>query len=103
MIAAVALLFAPPPSLSKPKYKALIIDGQSNHKIWPESSRVLKQYLEETKLFTVDIATTPLRWSQPDGRGTVVAVRRELSSGVGEGPGLHLKLPAPRLLVRNAG
>ncbi len=46
---------APPPD----KYKALIVDGQSNHKIWPITTQYLKSYLEETGLFSVDIATTP--------------------------------------------
>ena len=40
-------------------YKALIVDGQNNHRIWPTTSQNLKGYLEETGLFTVDIATTP--------------------------------------------
>ncbi len=38
---------------------ALIVDGQNNHRIWPTSTQYLKGYLEETGLFTVDIATTP--------------------------------------------
>jgi len=41
------------------KYAALIVDGQSNHRIWPTTSQYLKTYLEETGMFTVDIATTP--------------------------------------------
>jgi type 1 glutamine amidotransferase len=41
------------------KYDALIVDGQSNHKIWPITTQYLKSYLEETGLFSVDIATTP--------------------------------------------
>ncbi len=45
----------PPPD----KYRALIVDGQSNHRIWPTTTQYLKGYLEETGLFSVDIATTP--------------------------------------------
>lgn len=41
------------------KYRALVVDGQSNHRIWPTTSQYMKGYLEETGLFTVDIATTP--------------------------------------------
>lgn len=41
------------------KYRALIVDGQSNHRIWPTTTQYLKGYLEETGLFTVDIATSP--------------------------------------------
>lgn len=40
------------------KMNALIIDGQNNHFIWPKSTIMIQQYLEETGLFTVDIART---------------------------------------------
>ena len=42
----------------EPKMKALIVDGQNNHGIWPKTSKMMKKYLEETGLFKVDIATT---------------------------------------------
>jgi type 1 glutamine amidotransferase len=38
--------------------KVLIVDGQNNH-AWKDTTPVLKKLLEETGLFTVDIATTP--------------------------------------------
>ncbi len=38
--------------------KALIVDGQNNHD-WKATTPVLKKLLEETGLFTVDVATTP--------------------------------------------
>lgn len=38
--------------------KALIVDGQNNHKVWPVSTKMMKSYLEDTGLFTVDVATT---------------------------------------------
>lgn len=41
------------------KYRALIVDGQSNHRIWPTTTQYMKGYLEETGLFSVDIATSP--------------------------------------------
>jgi type 1 glutamine amidotransferase len=40
------------------KYKALIVTGQNNHN-WKASSPILKQLLEETELFSTDIATSP--------------------------------------------
>ncbi len=40
------------------KYKALIVTGQNNHN-WKASSPILKQVLEETELFSADIATSP--------------------------------------------
>jgi uncharacterized protein len=39
-------------------YKTLIITGQNNHN-WKASSPVLKQILDETGLFSAEIATTP--------------------------------------------
>ena len=41
-----------------PKYKALIIDGQNNH-AWQQTTPVLKKLMEESGLFTVEVATTP--------------------------------------------
>jgi len=38
--------------------KALIVDGQCNHD-WKATTPVLKRLLEETGLFTVDVATSP--------------------------------------------
>jgi type 1 glutamine amidotransferase len=38
--------------------KALIIDGQNNHN-WRGTTPILKQILEDSKLFTVDVATAP--------------------------------------------
>lgn len=40
-------------------YAALIVDGQNNHKVWPTTTGYLKRYLEETGMFSVDVATTP--------------------------------------------
>ncbi len=42
--------------------KALIVDGQNNHEVWPKSTIMMKQYLEETGLFQVDIYRTKLTW-----------------------------------------
>jgi type 1 glutamine amidotransferase len=44
------------------KLKVLIIDGQNNHEVWPKSTIMMKQYLEETGLFTVDIKRTQFTW-----------------------------------------
>ena len=52
-----SLAFASP--LAAAPHKALIVDGQNNHKTWPETTQMIKGYLEETGLFTVDVATTP--------------------------------------------
>ena len=44
------------------KMKALIIDGQNNHKVWPKSTIMMKQYLEETGLFEVEVDRTRFLW-----------------------------------------
>ena len=42
-------------SATKSKLKALIVDGQNNHDVWPKSTRMMHDYLEETGMFEVDI------------------------------------------------
>lgn len=44
------------------KIKVLIVDGQNNHTVWPKSTIMMKQYLEETGLFKVDIDRTYYTW-----------------------------------------
>lgn len=44
---------------AKQPINVLIIDGQNNHKNWPQTTQLMKGYLEETGLFKVDVATTP--------------------------------------------
>ncbi len=46
--------------------KALIIDGQNGHN-WKETTPVLKKLLEETGLFTVDVATSPPKGEDMSG------------------------------------
>src|SRR5947209_3121719 len=43
---------------TKAKLKALILDGQNNHN-WKATTPVLKKILEDSGLFTVDVATAP--------------------------------------------
>ncbi len=45
--------------------KALIIDGQSNHGVWPKTTMMMKDYLEQTGMFSVDIARTAYTWQGP--------------------------------------
>jgi len=52
----VALLLAG--GVSAAPLKALIVDGQNNHS-WQTTTPVLKRLLEESGLFTVDVATSP--------------------------------------------
>ncbi len=53
-----SLMLLAAPLVAQARLKALIVDGQNNHK-WQETTPVLKRLLEEAGRFTVDIATTP--------------------------------------------
>lgn len=44
------------------KIKVLIVDGQNNHEVWPKSTIMMKQYLESTGLFKVDINRSFFTW-----------------------------------------
>jgi hypothetical protein len=46
--------------------RALIVDGQSSHD-WRQTTPVLKRLLEETGLFTVDVATSPAKGEDMSG------------------------------------
>ncbi len=60
-------------------YKALIIDGQNNHAVWPKSTIMMKQYLEESGLFEVDIDRTRFTWRGENREGAWLP-----RAGVGE-------------------
>jgi type 1 glutamine amidotransferase len=54
------------PALAAARIKALIVDGQNNHR-WQVTTPILKKYLEETGLFTVDVATSPAKGADMSG------------------------------------
>ncbi|MGJ8643064.1 MAG: ThuA domain-containing protein [Luteolibacter sp.] len=54
---AVSLIFAAPLAAAE-KLKALIVDGQNNHAVWPKSTIMMKQYLEDSGLFEVEVERT---------------------------------------------
>ncbi|MDX1945315.1 MAG: ThuA domain-containing protein [Pirellulaceae bacterium] len=56
--AVLTVAFLPTLAFAEPTLKALIVEGQNNHKCWPTTTKMMKKYLEDTKLFTVDVATT---------------------------------------------
>ncbi len=58
LIACLVIAILPALAQAEPALKALIVDGQNNHKNWPTTTKMMKKYLEDTKLFTVDVATT---------------------------------------------
>lgn len=44
------------------RLKALIVDGQNNHTVWPRSTVMMKQYLEQTGRFDVDVYRSNPTW-----------------------------------------
>jgi len=48
--------------------RAVIIDGQNNHGNWPQTTRMMKRYLEDTKRFTVDVVTHAPKGADPTFR-----------------------------------
>ncbi len=56
------ILLSIPSLRAEAKIKVLIIDGQNNHTVWPKSTIMMKQYLEETGIYKVDIARTHYLW-----------------------------------------
>ena len=67
-ISALLSAAAPTARAADPPLKALIVDGQNNHGVWPKTTNMMKRYLEETRLFTVDVATTAPEGTDPDFR-----------------------------------
>lgn len=59
---AIAFAFSLQACEGQEKLKALIIDGQNNHGAWPKTTLMMKEYLEKTDLFTVDIERTQFTW-----------------------------------------
>lgn len=56
--ALLALLLLSLPASAAEKLKALIVDGQNNHAVWPKATVMMKQYLEDSGLFEVDVKRT---------------------------------------------
>ncbi|MBM82425.1 MAG: trehalose utilization [Planctomycetaceae bacterium] len=65
LIAACLLLVMAVPAFADPM-KALIVEGQNNHRVWPKTTKMMKQYLEQIKLFRVDVARTAAKGTDPD-------------------------------------
>ena len=59
-------------ALAAAPMKALIIDGQNNHGAWPKTTVMMKSYLEETGLFTVDVARTKFTVNGENGASWAV-------------------------------
>ncbi|MBM1105324.1 ThuA domain-containing protein [Aurantibacter crassamenti] len=64
--------------------KTLIVDGQNNHVQWPKITHLLKEQMEATGLFTVDVARSAYTWQGKefiseypiDGLPTTIALEK---------------------------
>ena len=65
-IAILAVVLFPSISRADDALKALIIEGQNNHRDWPTTTPMMKKYLEETGLFEVDVIRTAPRGTDAD-------------------------------------
>lgn len=65
------------PAVGADKLKALIVDGQNNHN-WKGTTPVLKQIMENSGRFTVDVSTTPGDLPRPPAapRGQATAAQK---------------------------
>ncbi|MWW25623.1 ThuA domain-containing protein [Algibacter wandonensis] len=89
----------------KSKIKVLIVDGQNNHTVWPKSTIMMKQYLEETGMFTVDIARTKYLNNSEENKDWLAL------ANVGEGiegkpktdPGFNPKFSKYDVVISNFG
>ncbi len=70
----VAVLCLGLPSADAAALKALIVDGQNNHK-WEEATPIIKQALEQTGLFDVKVATSPPKGRSLEGFSPQFAAR----------------------------
>lgn len=66
LLLAFVVLATTSPLSAADKLAALIIDGQNNHGVWPKTTKMMQRYLEETGLFTVDVATTAKQGVDPN-------------------------------------
>jgi type 1 glutamine amidotransferase len=46
--------------------RVLIVDGQNNHVVWPKSTQMMKQTLEQTGRFDVDVYRTVYTWKSDE-------------------------------------
>jgi len=66
LLAGLLVLVLGTATTAQAELKALILEGQNNHKVWPTTTKMMKKYLEQTELFKVDVATTKPKGTDPD-------------------------------------
>lgn len=66
LVLACVLVCAAAPAPAAEKLKAIIVDGQNNHPCWPKTTSMMRRYLEDTGLFTVDVVTHAPKGEDPN-------------------------------------
>ena len=62
LVTAILYFLCTAATFSQAPIKVLIVDGQNNHDQWPKVTYMLKKALEDTDLFSVDVARTAYTW-----------------------------------------
>jgi type 1 glutamine amidotransferase len=57
--------FVAAPAVEAEPLWALIVDGQNNHANWPQTTQMMKKYLEDSGRFTVDLVTHAPKGEDP--------------------------------------
>lgn len=84
--------------------KALIVDGQNNHGVWPETTKMMKAYLEQTGLFQVDVATAAPKGTDPNFKPDFPKYKVVISNfGYGASPWPEETQKSFEEFVRNGG
>jgi type 1 glutamine amidotransferase len=65
LLSAFAILLICAGARAESAHKSLIVDGQNNHGNWPQTTKMMKKYLEATGLFSVEVATTAKEGTDP--------------------------------------
>ena len=88
--AAIGILLLPVfPLHAAEKLKALIVDGQNNHDVWPKSTVMMRRDLEATGLFEVEVARTRSLWNSGKEKAFLPL------AGAGEGTEQKEPMPDP--------
>ncbi|MFM8891437.1 MAG: ThuA domain-containing protein, partial [Planctomycetia bacterium] len=66
VLALVAFGLAATSAQAAEKLAALIVDGQNNHGNWPQTTQMMKRYLEDSGRFTVDVVTHAPKGEDPN-------------------------------------
>ena len=92
------------PLVAGESMRVLIVDGQNNHAVWPQTTKMMKASLEETKLFTVDVATAAPQGTDPDFKPDFNAYQVVISNfGYGASPWPAETQKAFESFVQNGG